>query len=148
MIRFASVLSIVLLLLVSFALYNGVYLVKGQERELKELDAAVAGEAEAIRVLKAEWSSLNRPERLQAMARRHLKLGPTGASQIVMLANLPERGETLPDGTTRTIDAADLPERPVDPATEAADGVTPKPKASPKMVPKSGSASGQGSVTP
>jgi hypothetical protein len=144
MIRVASVVSIALLLLVSFALYNGVYLVKGQERELKELDAAVAREAEAIRVLKAEWSFLNQPERLQAMARRHLKLGPTGASQIVMLANLPERGETLPDGTTRTIDAADLPERPIEPAVEPSDIVAPKAKTAPKAVTKTKS----GTVAP
>ena len=92
MIRATGAIAIAMLLLVSFALYNGVYRVKAQTRELKDLDGAIAKEAEAIRVLKAEWSYLNQPERLQALARRHLTLGPTAAAQIVVLANLPERG--------------------------------------------------------
>ena len=55
MIRATGAIAIALLLLVSFALYNGVYRVKAQTRELKDLDGAIAKEAEAIRVLAVEY---------------------------------------------------------------------------------------------
>jgi hypothetical protein len=111
-IRSLSAVSVALLVLVSFELYNGVHRVKAQEQTLVSLKTQIAREAEAIRVLKAEWSYLNQPERLQALARRHLALAPTGASQIVVLTSLPIRGE---DVTTPSpiIDAQDLPSRVV-----------------------------------
>jgi hypothetical protein len=112
MIRTVGAVGVALLLLVSFALYNGVYRVKAQERELKEMDMAIAREAEAIRVLKAEWSYLNQPERLQALARRHLTLSPTGAAQIVVMANLPERGSAAAN-PVNSVEAAELPFRDV-----------------------------------
>jgi hypothetical protein len=113
MIRFFSAVSIGLLVLVSFELYNGVHRVKAQERQLDELKAAVTREAEAIRVLKAEWSYLSQPERLQALARRHLALAPTEASRIVVLASLPLKGvATIDDApSSPVVEANDLPPR-------------------------------------
>lgn len=111
MIRYFSAISVALLVLVSFELYNGVHRVKAQEQQLVSLKAEIAREAEAIRVLKAEWSSLNQPERLQDLARRHLALSPTGAAQIVVLTSLPVRGEAPSSGSARIVEAADLPAR-------------------------------------
>lgn len=93
--RAIGFLGTVLLLFLSFGLYKGVYTVKAQEKEIRELDAAIAKETETIRVLKADWTYLNQPERLQLLARRHLTLAPTAATQIVIMANLPERGAPL-----------------------------------------------------
>lgn len=111
MIRYFSAICVVLLALVSFELYNGVHRVKVQVQQLASLKAEIAREAEAIRVLKAEWSSLNQPERLQDLARRHLALSPTGAAQIVVLTSLPVKGEALAPGTARIVEAAELPAR-------------------------------------
>jgi hypothetical protein len=105
-IRSISAISVALLVLVSFELYNGVHRVKAQGQALAALNAEIAREAEAIRVLKAEWTYLNQPDRLQDLARRHLALAPTGASQIVVLTSLPVRG-----GTSPVVEAADLPAR-------------------------------------
>jgi hypothetical protein len=110
MIRTLSAISVGLLVLVSFELYNGVHRVKAQEQELVALKAQMAREEEAIRVLKAEWTYLNQPDRLQALARRHLALAPTGASQIVATSSLPVRGEAL-SAPSRVIQAQDLPAR-------------------------------------
>jgi hypothetical protein len=107
-IRYLSGLSVAMLALVSFELYNGVHRVKAQAQELAALDAQIAREAEAIRVLKAEWTFLNQPDRLQDLARRHLALSPTGASQIVVLTSLPIRG-----GASPVVEASDLPARVV-----------------------------------
>jgi cell division protein FtsB len=110
MIRFVNAAAVAALLLVCFGLYNGVHRVKAQEQALVKLKSQLAQEAEAIRVLKAEWSYLNQPERLQALARRHLALAPTGASQITVLASLPLRPPPL-SGASPVIEAGDLPER-------------------------------------
>lgn len=91
MIRFISMIGVALLALVSFGLYNGVTQVKLQHQKLDALNRDIGQEREAIRVLKAEWSTLNQPERLQTLARKHLALTPTGASQITALAALPFR---------------------------------------------------------
>ena len=111
MIRFVGVLGVALLALICFELYNGVSRVKSQERELATLKAQVVSEQEAIRVLKAEWSYLNQPERLQTLAREHLPLAPTGASQIVVLASLPLKN--APAGASPVIEASQLPKKVV-----------------------------------
>lgn len=111
MIRFVGVLGVALLALICFELYNGVSRVKAQERELAALKAQVVSEQEAIRVLKAEWSYLNQPERLQTLAREHLPLAPTGASQIVVLASLPLKN--TPAGASPVVEASELPQKVV-----------------------------------
>jgi hypothetical protein len=112
MIRFVSAVSVTLLVLVSFELYNGVQRGKAQEQSLSDLGTQIAREREAIRVLKAEWSFLNQPERLQALARRHLPLTQTGASQIVVPASLPLR-DGGPQAASPVVEAAELPPRVV-----------------------------------
>ena len=121
MIRFVSAVSVTLLVLVSFELYNGVQRGKAQEQTLSDLGTQIAREREAIRVLKAEWSFLNQPERLQALARRHLPLTQTGASQIVVPASLPLR-DGGPQAVSPVIEAAELPAR------IARDAPLPRPK--------------------
>jgi len=113
MIRTVSIISVALLVLVSFELYNGVHRVKAQEQALVSMSAQIAREAEQIRVLKAEWSYLNQPDRLQALARRHLALAPTGASQIVVLTSLPIRGDAMSTAPSPVVEAQDLPPRVV-----------------------------------
>ena len=108
--RAIGFLGTVLLLALSFGLYQGVYSVKAQEKELKLLDVNIATASESIRVLKAEWSYLNQPERLQTLARRHLTLVPTATTQIVILANLPERSTAMPQAVT-SVEPSQLPFR-------------------------------------
>ena len=108
MIRYLTAIGVALLPLISFELYNGVHRVKGQQKELEALKTSIASEGEAIRVLKAEWSYLNQPDRLQALARRHMALAPTGASQIVVLTSLPIKA-----GASPVVEAADLAARVV-----------------------------------
>ena len=43
-------------------------------------------------MLKAEWQVLNRPERLQALADKHLDLQPLQITQMVRLSDIPNRG--------------------------------------------------------
>lgn len=111
MIRYLTAIGIALLALISFELYNGVHRVKGQQKELEALKTSIASEGEAIRVLKAEWSYLNQPDRLQQLARRHLALSPTGPAQIVILASLPLKPQSATPAGPRVVQAIDLPQR-------------------------------------
>lgn len=108
--RAVGVLGVILLVLLSFGLYQGSYRVKEQEKHLRQLDADIVKANEAVRVMKAEWTWLNQPERLQGLARRHLTLVPTAPAQIVILANLPERGASMPPAIP-SIEASQLPFR-------------------------------------
>ena len=80
------------------ALVLALYLIENQvqrlERELATLDGELLANRQAIQVLKAEWSYLNRPERLQALAARHVEaiaLAPVSPDQIVEFDDLPAR---------------------------------------------------------
>ena len=60
------------------------------ERVLR-LHAEIREQRDAIAVLRAEWTKLDAPLRLQGLAERHLVLKPLNATQYDQLKNLPER---------------------------------------------------------
>ena len=74
--------------------------------EVRDLEDRLAGilrdiarEQEAVHVLRAEWSYLNQPERLDALARRHLGLREPEAAQTMRVSDLPfaaAPGESAP----------------------------------------------------
>lgn len=80
------------------------YWIKSDAREaavrLVELRHDIADERAALDILKAEWSHLNRPSRLQDLAERYLSLKIMDADQIVNFDDLPRR-ERL--STTRSV---------------------------------------------
>ena len=83
------------------------------ERVLR-LHADIREQRDAIAALRAEWTRLDSPLRLQGLAERHLPLKPIAATQYDQLKNLPERppnftrsGEPDPIGAMiETIDSA------------------------------------------
>ena len=67
----------------SFALFNITFKVEQLEGELNKLHKAVLMEQKAVHELRAEWSYLNRPDRIEALVRKLLPgLGYPDASQI------------------------------------------------------------------
>ena len=60
------------------------------ERVLR-LHAEVREQRDAIAALRAEWSKLDAPLRLQGLAERHLSLKPVTATQFDQLKTLPDR---------------------------------------------------------
>ena len=62
------------------------------EARLHEVNREIAREQEAIHVLHAEWSYLNRPQRLEALSQELLpKLAPVASTQFTTFARLPKR---------------------------------------------------------
>ena len=86
----------------SAAISLGLYQLKYEVIRLEDTRAgherAIIAEHEAVRVLRAEWSYLNRPERLEALSRRHLDLVPVAVRQIGALDDLPLRAATATAG--------------------------------------------------
>src|ERR1700749_2738932 len=60
------------------------------ERVLR-LHADIREQRDAIAALRAEWTRLDSPQRLQGLVERHLPLKPVVATQYDALKNLPER---------------------------------------------------------
>lgn len=83
----------VLVLLVMAAAY--VYEIKFESTLRAERVAKMRGdiqrERDAIAALRAEWTTLENPARIQGLARRHLQLKPADATQYDALDRLPER---------------------------------------------------------
>lgn len=84
------------------------------ERRLHRLNAELLDSQQAIQVLKAEWSYLNQPDRLQELVSRHadrLQLAPLEPVQIVTtFADLPARERPAPaDGEASAAEAAPRP---------------------------------------
>jgi cell division protein FtsL len=108
-------------------------------------------EREAIATLRAEWASLNKPERLQGLAERHLTLKPVTVDQIDTLERLPERPtrivpNTADDPIAAMIEAAKQAPAPLTtgsvprPAPRSVAPVTPRPAASPAASPATSAA--------
>jgi hypothetical protein len=74
---------------VGYGLYHLKNEVRALEDELFRVNRTILAEQEAVHVLRAEWSYLNQPARLQALALRHLDLQPTKPSQLGTLEGLP-----------------------------------------------------------
>jgi len=86
-----SILIAVVVAAVSYGLYQLSYEVQGLEKDLKRLNANISANQEAIRVLKAEWAFVNRPDKLQELATKHLPLLLVAPYQVAQLDELPAR---------------------------------------------------------
>jgi cell division protein FtsL len=66
-----------------------------QAERVAKLRMEIRREHDVIAALRAEWSKLDNPLRIQALAQRHLKLKPIEATQFDRLDRLPERPPDL-----------------------------------------------------
>lgn len=67
----------------SFVIYQQKYQSQAMDRRIAELRRSIDGERDAVGVLRAEWSHLNSPKRIERLARKYLGLRPLKASQIM-----------------------------------------------------------------
>ncbi len=81
--------------LVSSLLSMGVYAMKYEverlDAEVTALTRTLARQEETLQVLEAEWSFLNRPDRLSELTARHLELKPVAVRQLGALEAIPLR---------------------------------------------------------
>ena len=88
--------------------------------EIRKIEAQIRFEEDTIDVLKADWSLLTQPARLDKLSKIYegeLGLKTTEAKQIVRLSELPERPLTIEDLVS---DSTDLAAAGADPVTTGA----------------------------
>jgi hypothetical protein len=72
-----------------------------QLRQVRKLERQIALEEDAIDLLKADWSLLTQPSRVQRLVDAHkeaLELQATDSTQVTGLESVPERGLAQSDG--------------------------------------------------
>jgi hypothetical protein len=92
--RYLNILFVLAVVIGAAAVYDMKLAAKKSASRVAELQRQIDEEREAIRHLKAEWSLLNQPERLQRLVERYntyLQLQPLEVEQIVSPEELPAR---------------------------------------------------------
>lgn len=91
MIKHATLFWMFLSILAGIGLFVLKYEVKSMEKNLANIHSKTLNNLEDVHTLKAEWSHLNQPARLEDLGRRLLKLRPARASQNVDIEDIPFR---------------------------------------------------------
>lgn len=94
MIKLQSIVWMLLTGIAGFILFHTSYQVQTLEERLGKINRSIIAEQEAITVLKAEWSYLNNPARIQKLASENLSLQPTAPRQFASLSDIP--GKPVP----------------------------------------------------
>lgn len=89
MIRITTLVWIALLVVAGGTVMRVSYQVRHVEKHLTEVSRATEQEAQAIRVLGAEWDTLNDPKRIDELSKRYLGLGSTPIQRVVTLDDIP-----------------------------------------------------------
>ena len=89
MLKSSTVVWALLAIIAGSALFLMKYDVRALEDRLVSLDGEIARNRQAVHVLKAEWSFLNQPARLEDLGRRLLRLKPLDAAQIGTIDDIP-----------------------------------------------------------
>ena len=90
-------LWVTLTCLVGFGMFVMKNQVQNLENELASINRNIEEDVKTIHILKAEWSHLNNPSRLRALATKHISLNPVKPEQIINYSALPfdyEQGES------------------------------------------------------
>lgn len=153
MIRFLNLLALAALIGSATWAYSVKYETILVSEKLRKREAELQRERDAIAILKAEWHLLNRPERLQLLAKPEAGMQPMSARQVVEAKDVPvapvksDKIDDLLTGSISTPDSASKPAKSAKSTTTAS--VAPAGAARPKPVTTTPAAKpGQAKKTP
>jgi cell division protein FtsL len=119
MLRFVNICLVLGLVALAYVIYQVKYEARALDEEIASLGKEIDTERDSLAVLRAEWSLLNRPERIERLAQKFLKLAPVQPRQLVTLDSVSDR-----DFTRQRVEVA-----ATTPATTATTGQGAKPAA-------------------
>jgi cell division protein FtsL len=106
MLRIINALVVCALIVAAAYVYKIKFESTRQAEQVAKLRSEIRKDRDTIAILRAEWARLDRPDRIEDLAKRHLKLQPVQVTQFDHLDNLPERPKPLvPPGTADPIGA-------------------------------------------
>jgi cell division protein FtsL len=91
MLRFVNICLVLGLVSLAYVIYQAKYEARALDERIIVLNKEIEAERDALAVARAEWSLLNRPERIQRLAKKHLSLAPAQPRQLVVLDEVTER---------------------------------------------------------
>lgn len=94
--RILNLCVVVLLVLAASYVYEIKFESTLRAERVAKMRADLRRERDAIAALRAEWSTLDNPARIQGLTRRHLPLRPTDATQFEHPDRLPPRPPVIP----------------------------------------------------
>ena len=95
MLRFVNICLVLGLVALAYVIYQVKYEARALDEEIASLNKDIDTERDGLAVLRAEWSLLNRPERIERLAEKYLKLAPVQPRQLVTLDSVRDRDFTL-----------------------------------------------------
>ena len=91
MLRFINICLVLGLVALAYVIYEVKYEARSLDERIIVLNKGIEEERDALAVLRAEWSLLNRPERIERLAEKYLKLAPAHPQQLVVIDEVAER---------------------------------------------------------
>ena len=125
MLRFLNIAAILALVGSAIYAYSIKYQTSYRAEQIVKTKLEIKAEHDAIAVLRAEWSFMTRPERVQQLADRYLDLQPLTADKIEPARELPERAPHV-DAIAAKIDMLGLGVASTPAADPGAAPTTPK----------------------
>ncbi|MBI2233834.1 MAG: energy transducer TonB [Micavibrio aeruginosavorus] len=95
-IRISTIVTLMMAVGAGFVLFQTSQNVQRAEDRLHDVREALSKEQGTVRVLETEWDYLNRPDRIEDLARQHLKMSsPDLAALVKDGKNIPEPGHAV-----------------------------------------------------
>lgn len=123
MIRLLNVMAIAALVGSAIYAYTIKYETIFHAEEITKLKYDIKAAHDSIDMLRAEWTHLARPERIESLADKFLDLQPPAVTQIVRIDALPEKAPNV-DAIGRKLEALGLAEPTNTPQDQNSNGQT------------------------
>jgi cell division protein FtsL len=88
MLRFVNICLVLGLVALAYVIYQVKYETRGLDEQIVALSKEIEAERDSLAMLRAEWSLLNRPERIERLAGKYLHLAPAQPRQLTTLATV------------------------------------------------------------
>ena len=132
MIRVLNFSLVLMTGLICLAVYRVAEEARMTSLQLRDARATIAQEQQSMTVLGAEWARLTQPDRIQALAERHLRLSDHPVAQLASVGQLPPKFMPQPESQIRNanviVPQQPAPQRPLAGVASASLPVVPVPQ--------------------